>query len=100
MADNPNQNPNQNQPAAGATPEGAPSPPEGNEVKILDTREFPSTNPERAGKLDTLITYQLDPQHVYTIIEPKSDLSKEEVSELVRADFKKKQGIVGTTVSV
>lgn len=86
------------------TPEGAgneaPAKPEGNEVEIIDIRTVPSTEPERAGKMDTLVTYQLDPQHVYMLRIQKEEASSEEIQEAVRDDFRGKQGVIGTSVSV
>ena len=64
-------------------------------VRILDVREVPSTDPERFGKMDVLITYQVDPMHVYIIRLPKEEFNEERVREAIRADLEEKAKWLG-----
>jgi len=62
------------------------------EVTIIDIRDVPATEPGRIGRLDTLVTYQIDPAHVYIIRIPKEELAEkteEEQLEIIRAAIKK-----------
>jgi hypothetical protein len=44
-------------------------------VTIFDVRDLPSMNPQRAGKTDTMIMYDVDPMHRYFITVPKEEIS-------------------------
>lgn len=90
---------NEEEAAEGAA--AAPAPAEAKqELEIIDVRSVPSTEPERAGKIDTLITYQLDPQHVYMIRVPKEEVPPEEIDKAVLEDYRRKRGVIGRTISV
>ena len=44
-------------------------------VTVLDVRDLPSIDPMRAGKTDTMITYDLDPLHRYFISVPREEIT-------------------------
>jgi len=60
-------------------------------VKILDTRDFPSTDPARTGKFDVVVTYQLDAFRTYIITIPKELFSETKLKEVIAKDLEEKQ---------
>ena len=73
---------------------------EGVKVKILDIRTVPSVDPERLGKLDTLVTYQVDNFRVYVLRIPKEEVSEEDLKKYIREDLEKKKQFVGKELTV
>ena len=73
---------------------------EGVKVKILDIRTVPSVDPERLGKLDTLVTYQVDNFRVYVLRIPKEEVSEEDLKKYIREDLEKKKRFVGRELTV
>ncbi len=51
---------------------------------VIDTRQVPSTEPGRLGKLDWWVTYQLDPLHTYTMTVSQDRLTDEVIKDAVR----------------
>ena len=45
-------------------------------IKIVNVVDVPALEPDRIGKYDVLVTYQLDTEYTYTIKIPKEDLEK------------------------
>lgn len=70
------------------------------EIKILDMREFPSTDPERVGKFDMIITYQVDPYRVYLITIKKEEFSEDKIKEAIKKDLAERQKWVGKTIQL
>jgi hypothetical protein len=58
-------------------------------VKILDKREIPSADPTRVGKMDAMITYQIDTFRTYLITIPNEELTPEVEDEVIRAAIRK-----------
>jgi len=54
-------------------------------IKILDKREIPSAEPDRVGKFDAMITYQVDTFRTYLITVPQEELTPEAEDEVVKA---------------
>ncbi|MHC1600503.1 MAG: hypothetical protein ACXQS5_06775 [Candidatus Methanospirareceae archaeon] len=73
---------------------------EGVKVKILDIRTVPSVDPERLGKLDTLVTYQVDNFRVYVLRIPKEEVSEEDLKKYIKEDLEKKKRFVGRELTV
>jgi len=69
-------------------------------VKILDVRDVPSTEPGRIGKIDVLVTYQLDPTHIYMVRVPKEEFTDERVREVIRRDVEEKRRWVGKELTL
>lgn len=55
--------------------------------KVIDTRRIPSSEPTRIGKLDWLVTYQLDAYRTYMVTIPQDTLSEDLIKEAVRKDI-------------
>jgi len=69
-------------------------------VKILDVRDVPSVEPGRIGKIDVLITYQVDPTHIYMVRLPKEEFTDEKVKEAIKKDLEEKRKWVGKELAV
>jgi len=54
--------------------------------KVIDVRRIPSAEPSRIGKLDYLITYQLDPMRVYMVTIAQDALTEAIIQDAVRKD--------------
>jgi len=54
-------------------------------VKILDKREIPSADPSRVGKMDSMITYQIDTFRTYLITVPAEELTPEAEDQVIKA---------------
>ena len=55
--------------------------------KVIDTRRIPSADPARIGKLDWLVTYQLDAYRTYMVTIAQDELSEADIKEAVRKDI-------------
>ena len=55
--------------------------------KVIDVRRVPSVDPARLGKLDYLVTYQLDAYRTYMVTIDKDELSDEIIREAVKKDL-------------
>lgn len=64
-------------------------------VKILDVRDFPSTDPARVGKFDTIVTYQLDAFRTYLLTIPKELFNEERLKAEIRKELTEKALWVG-----
>jgi len=70
------------------------------EVTILDVRDIPSTEPGRIGKIDVLVTYQIDPAHVYMIRIPKEEFTEERLTEEIKRDVAEKRRWIGKKIAI
>jgi len=68
------------------------------EVTIIDVRDIPSTEPGRIGKIDVLVTYQIDPAHIYMIRIPKEEFTEERLTEAIRKDVAEKRKWIGRKI--
>jgi len=55
--------------------------------KVLDVRRVPSPEVGRAGKLDYLVTYQLDPLRTYLVRIAKDAIEESDIVEAVKKDL-------------
>lgn len=55
--------------------------------KVLDVRKIPSPDEGRVGRLDHLVTYQLDPFRTYMVRVPKDSIEENDIVEAVKADL-------------
>ena len=69
-------------------------------IKVLDKRDFPSTDPRRVGKMDTIITYQLDPFHTYVITMPKEDFTEPKLKEVIKTDIAERKQWINKEIEV
>lgn len=54
--------------------------------KVVDVRKIPSGETDRVGKLDFLVTYQLDPFRTGMVTIPKDTIIDADMVEAVRQD--------------
>jgi hypothetical protein len=64
-------------------------------VKILDKRDFPSSDPKRIGKFDVVVTYQVDAFHTYLVTVPKETFSDSTLVEAIKKDIHEREAYVG-----
>lgn len=55
--------------------------------KVTDIRKIPSGDNARIGKMDYIVTYQLDPLHVYMVTINKDTISEADIVQAVKADL-------------
>ena len=55
--------------------------------KVVDVRKIPSPDAGRIGRLDHLVTYQLDQFRTYMVRIPKDVIEEKDVTDAVRADL-------------
>lgn len=55
--------------------------------KVIDVRKIPSPDEDRVGKLDHLVTYQLDPFRTYMVRIPKDTIEADDIKAAVKADL-------------
>lgn len=64
-------------------------------VTILDKREIPSADPGRVGRMDAMITYQLDTFRTYLITLPNERLGGPDedkvITEAIRTDMTERE---------
>jgi len=63
--------------------------------KVIDVRRVPSADPARIGKLDYLVTYQLDAYRTYIVTVPEDTLSDEIIQKYVRKDLEQIEKFTG-----
>ena len=68
--------------------------------KIIDTRRIPSAEPSRVGKLDYLVTYQLDAYRTYMVTIPADELTEDAIREAVRKDLEAMSRFVGKELNL
>lgn len=69
-------------------------------IKIIDVRDFPSTDPKRIGKFDRVVTYQVDPFHTYVVTIPKEEYTEERLKEEIRKAQKERELIIGKEIEL
>jgi len=69
-------------------------------VKILDVRDFPSTDPTRIGKFDVIVTYQLDAFRTYLITIPKEQFNEESLKAAIRKELTEKEKWMGKEIKI
>lgn len=55
--------------------------------KVIDVRRIPSAEPNRVGKLDYLVTYQLDAYRTYMVTISVDELTEDVIKEAVGKDI-------------
>lgn len=55
--------------------------------KVLDVRKIPSPDIGRAGRMDHLVTYQLDAFRTYMVRIPNETIDDKDVIEAVKVDL-------------
>ena len=63
--------------------------------KITDIRKIPSGQSARVGRMDYIVTYQLDPLHTYMITIAKDVITEEDIKQAVKDDLANMGRFVG-----
>jgi len=70
------------------------------EVKILDVRKLPAVTPERQGKLDRWISYEVDGTTRGLVKVPDESFTEDALKKAIAADVKDRAGLVGKTFTL
>ena len=72
------------------------------EVRVLDTRKLPSADPERAraGKMDLVVSYQVDGLRTGYVILPKDRATDLEIQQAVTAEEQVTRAGVGKSFTL
>lgn len=62
---------------------------------IFDVRKVPSAEPERVGKYDQLVMYELDPMRRYIVRIPEEDFTEDKMIEAIKADMAERAQYTG-----
>ena len=54
---------------------------------IFDVRRVPSAEPDRIGKYDQLVMYEIDPMRRYIVRIPEEEFTEERMKEEVKKDM-------------
>ena len=74
--------------------------PTGVQATVISVLDVPSTDPNRMGKMDALITYRIDPLHSFTIRLPAEGLTPDKVDAAVRSDYAVRKLLINRTVNL
>jgi len=69
-------------------------------IKVIDIREFPSTDPKRVGKFDVVVTYQLDAFRTYIVTIPKEEFTEAKLKEVIRKELEEKERWIGREIEL
>jgi len=75
-------------------------PEEKQRVTIVDIRDVPSTRPGRLGRLDTMVTYQVDAMRIYMVTIPKEEFNEETLRAAIARDLAERKKWIGRTLEV
>lgn len=62
---------------------------------VSDVRRVPSGEPDRLGKFDKLVMYELDPIHRYILRVPEEEFSEERMIRAVKEDIAERAQYTG-----
>jgi len=63
--------------------------------KVFDVRKVPSAEPERVGKYDQLIMYELDPMRRYIVRVPEDEFTEDRMIRAVKEDIAEREQYTG-----
>jgi len=69
-------------------------------IKILDVREIPSGEPGRIGKMDLIITYQVDALRTYITTMPKEEFTEERLKEKIKKELTEREKWLGKEIEI
>ncbi len=69
-------------------------------VEVLSVSEVPAIEPNRLGQFDTLVTYRVDPLHIFSFRIPQTNLTAQQIAQAVKQDYAKRKNIIGLKVEV
>ena len=59
--------------------------------KIFDVRRVPSAEPDRVGKYDMLVMYELDPMRRYIVRVPEEEFNEDRMKHAVKEDMAQRE---------
>ena len=62
---------------------------------LTDVRRVPSGEPERMGKFDQLVMYEIDPMHRYIVRIPEEEFNEERMKRAVKEDMAERAQYAG-----
>ncbi len=69
-------------------------------VTILVTRQIPSADPARVGKMDYAVTYRVDGGPAEYVTLPKDAPTEAEITAAIAAKLKTRGALVGKTLTI
>ena len=63
--------------------------------KVFDVRRVPSADPERIGKMDMLVMYELDAMRRYIVRIPEEEFSEDRMKEEIKKDMAEREKFTG-----
>jgi hypothetical protein len=78
----------------------APGTPEPITGTVLSILQMPANDPKRLGQTDTIITYQISPQHIFQVRIPKATVTTADVDAAIKQHFATVKPILGRTVNL
>ena len=67
----------------------------GTKFKVFDIRRVPSADPERIGKWDQLVMYELDAMRRYILRIPEEEFSEDRMKEEIKKDMAEREQFTG-----
>lgn len=64
-------------------------------IKIFDVRKVPSAEPDRVGKYDQLVMYELDPMRRYMVRIPEEEFTEEKMKQAIKEDMAERAKYTG-----
>lgn len=69
-------------------------------IKILDLREIPSADPKRIGKMDKVVSYQIDGKTTDLIVLPAETFTEDRLKAEIKAKSEERAKWVGKEFSM
>ena len=63
--------------------------------KVSDVRRVPSADPDRLGKFDQLVMYELDPMRRYIVRIPEEEFNEDRMKHAVKEDIAERERYAG-----
>lgn len=68
------------------------------QIKIIDSRQLPATDPARRGQIDRMVTYRVEGGGTYIVfVRNKAEPTLSEVQAAIDADLRVRNSHVGQT---
>ena len=62
---------------------------------VFDVRRVPSAEPDRIGKYDQIVMYELDPMRRYIVRIPEEKFTEDEMKRAVKEDIAQREAYTG-----
>jgi hypothetical protein len=74
--------------------------PTGVTATVISVLDVPSSDPNRMGKMDALVTYRIDPLHSFTIRLPAEGLTPDKIDAAIRSDYAVRKLLINRVVNL